>query len=93
MLEEDTRNAKESDSLTTEQKLRMTKIGGLYESQNKEEDILSIRIILQSKSKLKSKEKSKYFMIFNDLTQRRELLMQTMFLKTDTNYPLKAGSS
>ena len=45
--------------MTTEQKLKMSNVGGLYDSADKEDEILSLRIILQSKLKLKSKEKSK----------------------------------
>lgn len=46
--------------LTVEQKLNMSKIGSLQEFQRNEEDkILSLRMVLQSNTKLKKKLKSK----------------------------------
>jgi hypothetical protein len=48
------------DSLTTEQKLSISKVGSLYEYEKKERSkMLGINMVLQSKVKLKSKQKSK----------------------------------
>lgn len=59
-IEQDRRNQQNNPNLTTEQKLRMSKAGSLFELQKKEEDkLLSIRIVLQSNIKLKQKLKSK----------------------------------
>lgn len=50
-----------ADFLTTEQKLKMSNVGSLKELQYREQSkTLSFKIILQSRAKLKTKQKSKY---------------------------------
>jgi len=61
-LEYDKEQKKNRDFLTTEQKLRMSNFGSLSELQKKEQaKLISLRIVMQSKVKLKTKQKSKIF--------------------------------